>query len=288
MSGNFDNPVIDREYRRWRKKILAKKDEGEDFRDALSAGEVLRAHFLIAEFFADEKSGLGGMGPRDGSGHLLHSALSRQFAGFGGARKWEGVFKIAATALFGLVKNHPFHDGNKRTALLAVLHLLEKQGYAASGRKIKFENLVVKVSAGRHRREDFYKRLLREKGLSSDDADVVYVASQLNFMTHKAKRSRWTVTYRQLNSLLKAHGFEIKKPRSGQIEIIRMSGEKSVGQAGFPGWTRQVAQGELKKVRRLCNLQEGECDSNAFFNGATGMDFLISEYAAPLRRLADR
>ena len=59
----------------------------------------------------------GGAGIRDMG--LLESALGRPVNRFGydaGAT----VFELAAAYAFGIVRNHPFVDGNKRTGLLAV------------------------------------------------------------------------------------------------------------------------------------------------------------------------
>jgi death on curing protein len=39
------------------------------------------------------------------------------------------VFELAASLCFGLAKNHPFVDGNKRTALLAARAFLFVNGY---------------------------------------------------------------------------------------------------------------------------------------------------------------
>ena len=39
--------------------------------------DVLRAHFLIADYFYEEGYGMGGIGPREPN--LLHSAVYRQF-----------------------------------------------------------------------------------------------------------------------------------------------------------------------------------------------------------------
>lgn len=41
--------------------------------------DVLRAHFLIADYFYSEGYGIGGIGPRDP--HLLHSAVYRLTTG---------------------------------------------------------------------------------------------------------------------------------------------------------------------------------------------------------------
>ena len=281
----FDHPKIESEYQRWMKKVGA--SNGGD-RNALSVGEVLRAHFLIAEFFADEKKGLGGVGPRDKEGHLLHSALSRQFTEFGGVRKWDDEFHIAATALFGLLKNHPFHDGNKRTALLSVLHLLEKQGRRTEEKKIKWENLVVAVADNRHRSNDLYRHI-RSNAADAPDADVAYIASRLRMMTRRRERTDHSLTYRQMNRLLRSHQFVMRTPRNNQIGIFRIGERQALGHVGFPGMSREVARGDLKKIRGICGLSENDgWDSKAFFNGAEGMDFLLSEYAEPLRRLAVR
>ena len=288
ISHYFDHPDIHREYLRWRNKINgdAAATIGDDI--ALSVGEVLRAHFLIAEFFADEDNGIGGIGPRDTNAHLLHSAVSRQFVAFGGVQKWTDNFQIAATALFGLIKNEPFHDGNKRTALLSVLHLLEKQGYTAAGDKRRFENFVVGISEDRYRRESLY-RYFCNKDILPDDAAIYYIAHELKDMTRKFDRSHRTLTYRQLNGLLKSHGFELKNPHNNNINIVRMKDDKVIGHVGFPGMSKQIAKGDLRKVRKICQLSEADgFDSKAFFNGTENMDYLLSEYAAPLRRLANR
>ena len=284
----FDHPQINHEYIRWRKKIGADKPPAEIADIALSVGEVLRAHFLIAQFFADEEEGLGGIGPRDKNGDLLHSAVSRQFTGFGDERKWTDNFHIAATVLFGLIKNHPFHDGNKRTALLSVMHLLEKQGYTAAVKKRQLENFIVAISDNRHRREPLYKHFLGEQK-AADDADIHYIASILKQRTRRFDRSRRSITYRQLNGLLRPHGFELRNKHGNQIAIVRIKDTQTIGHVGFPGMSRQLSHGDLKKVRKTCMLSEKDgYDSKAFFNGAEGMDFLLGEYTEPLRRLAGR
>ena len=49
--------------------------------------------------------------------NLLGSAIGRQSASFGGKTKYTNPVDICATLFYGLVKNHSFSDGNKRTAL---------------------------------------------------------------------------------------------------------------------------------------------------------------------------
>ena len=266
----FDDPSIEREYRRWRNKL------GGAFpseTSTIDAGETLYAHFLIAQYFADEGRGLGGIGPRD-DGHLLHSALSRQFVEFGGIRKWSDDLQIAATTLFGLIKNHPFHDGNKRTALLSVLCLLQKQGRTASASKSKFDDFVVAIA---------------ESGGRNDDNDIEKIARDLRRMTRKLSNTRHTITYRQLNRLLQDFGFELRDARGNRIGVVRIKDGQEIYRVGFPGLSKQVAQGDLKAVRDACGLTTAEgFDSEVFFGGAETAQNLLREYALPLNKLADR
>jgi death-on-curing protein len=72
---------------------------------------------LLAEF-----GGLGGV--RDDG--MLDSALARPQHLFAYGRP--NLFELAAAYAFGLVRNHPFLDGNKRIAFTAAVLFLELNG----------------------------------------------------------------------------------------------------------------------------------------------------------------
>jgi death on curing protein len=59
---------------------------------------------------------------------LLESALNRPKQKFSYEIK-AGLAKLAAAYAFGLAKNHPFMDGNKRTALVASIVFLKLNGH---------------------------------------------------------------------------------------------------------------------------------------------------------------
>lgn len=63
---------------------------------------------------------------------LLESAISRQLTGFGNQYKYDTVFLNAATLTFGVIKNHSFHNGNKRAGLLALIKHLYVNSYVLS------------------------------------------------------------------------------------------------------------------------------------------------------------
>lgn len=60
---------------------------------------------------------------------LLESAVGRPQASYDGQDMYVSVFDKAAALLQSLLKNHPFVDGNKRTALTSSGIFLQMNGY---------------------------------------------------------------------------------------------------------------------------------------------------------------
>ena len=60
---------------------------------------------------------------------LLHSAIERPKVTFGGQDLYTGIFEKAAALIQSMILNHPFDDGNKRTALLTTMLFLHLNGY---------------------------------------------------------------------------------------------------------------------------------------------------------------
>ena len=56
----------------------------------------------------------------------LASAVARQTTGLGSAFKYTDVLDVAATLFYGMALNHPFENGNKRTALVVLLVFLQR------------------------------------------------------------------------------------------------------------------------------------------------------------------
>lgn len=60
--------------------------------------------------------------------NLLDSALEAPFSSLSGINPYPSVEAKAARLGYGLIKNHPFVDGNKRIGILAMLVFLELNG----------------------------------------------------------------------------------------------------------------------------------------------------------------
>lgn len=68
----------------------------------------------------------GSSGVRDMG--MLESAVGRPFATFGGEDLYPDTFMKAGAFIQSIVKNHPFIDGNKRTAFAGAITLLLANG----------------------------------------------------------------------------------------------------------------------------------------------------------------
>lgn len=86
----------------------------------------------------------GGHGLHDGG--LLVSALARpqNLAAYGEP----SVFELAASYAFGIARNHPFVDGNKRTAFVAAALFLRINGYRPSADQAEAAVAFVRLAAG--------------------------------------------------------------------------------------------------------------------------------------------
>ncbi|MBQ6665600.1 MAG: type II toxin-antitoxin system death-on-curing family toxin [Synergistaceae bacterium] len=57
---------------------------------------------------------------------LLDSALNAPFQSFGGIEFFPTVIEKAVRLCVGLIRNHPFHDGNKRVGAMVLLSTLKR------------------------------------------------------------------------------------------------------------------------------------------------------------------
>ena len=106
----------------------------------LSKHQILLIHDqLIAE------TG-GSSGLRDEG--MLDSALNSPFQTFGGEDVYPSLQQQAARLCFGLVKNHPFVDGNKRIGAHAMLVFLALNGIELQHSQTELSDVILQLAAG--------------------------------------------------------------------------------------------------------------------------------------------
>jgi death on curing protein len=98
----------------------------------------------------------GSAGVRDQA--LLQSALARPQ--HKAAYESPDVADLAAAYAYGIVRNHPFIDGNKRAALLATEAFLLDNGYELRADDVATYDAVMKLASG-EMNEDAFAAWLR-------------------------------------------------------------------------------------------------------------------------------
>lgn len=103
---------------------------------------------IILTFHRDQLNRYGGKdGLRDEA--LLESALAQPESSFDGEYIHKSLFHMAAAYGFHLCQNHPFFDGNKRTALIAMYLFLYTNGYQLKADKKSLFAIMIDLASGK-------------------------------------------------------------------------------------------------------------------------------------------
>jgi death-on-curing protein len=117
----------------------------------LSIDEVLAIH-------AHQIAKYGGVSGIHDQG-MLESALAAPKATFGNQYLYDTLFKMAAAYLFHLCQNHPFIDGNKRTAAVATRYFLRLNRIDFRPPEEDFEALVLCVARSEYNVDKLASRI---------------------------------------------------------------------------------------------------------------------------------
>ena len=134
------------------------------------------------------------------------------------------------------------------------------------------------------------------------DPEIEFIAKYLKQNTRDIETREYFVTYRELETLLGKRGFIFRNPYRNHIEILKIeqkergflkkrmeSVEVRMGTISYPGGSRELSKGDLRRIRKMLKLTDGDgVDSQSFYRGVDDLRVLIDIYDEPLRRLADK
>jgi death-on-curing protein len=113
---------------------------------------------IVLEIHSEALRNFGGSsGIRDEK--LLASAVFAPQSTFGGKSPFADSIEVGAAYLFYHCGNHPFVDGNKRTAMAAAIVFLRLNGIETQPDSAEWEKLVLDVAASRIDRAEATARL---------------------------------------------------------------------------------------------------------------------------------
>lgn len=267
---------LEKDYIRYAKVICNKNYDN----FLIKPDDVLRAHYLIADYFV-------GMGEEVLYGvktpDLLYSAINRQEVVFEGKNKWNSPLEKCATLFYGLVKNHAFHDGNKRTALLIALYNLHLIGRTPTEKQKDFEQLTVRIAGNKLSDYKVY-----QKYKDKEDSEILTITNILKKLTKKTDKRFYAMTFKEFGKRLENYGYYMTAPEKNYVKIYKHSSSKwrkdiFIRQIGCPSLNSQINEKAAKTILKDVGVE----DNYNFFKGGEPLYKLIEDYRTPLARLKD-
>ena len=106
----------------------------------LTKEEILILHGQLIDRYG------GTHGVRDEN--MLDSAMNAPFQGYGEYEFYPSVVQKAVRLCYGLVMNHPFHDGNKRIGAMALLTTLDLNHLNLKTNSAELSEVILRLAAG--------------------------------------------------------------------------------------------------------------------------------------------
>jgi death-on-curing protein len=259
----------------------------------LSADEIEQIHHQIAQDFRDTADPIAPAGVR--SRELLESAAGRPGTGLGGYRKYPTIEMAAAALVHSVIHNHPFYNGNKRTALVSMLSFMDENGLVLTSSQDELFRWTVRV-AGHKLGADKYTG-------DKSDVELQLMAQWLLQHSRAIEAGERVITFAELRRRLATFdcSVHITSNRGGRAIVERQVAVTQRSLLGsrrkvetrrvnlpYGGEGRQVARNRIKELRRELQLSdEFGIDSAAFYGlDKRPIDAFIAEYRKTLRRLA--
>ncbi len=121
----------------------------------LTKEQILMLHNQLIEATGGSK------GIRDEG--MLESALMNPYQSFGGIELYPSIQAKAAQLCFGIVKDHPMIDGNKRLGTHVMLVFLALNGYELSYSQKELSDTILSLAAGKLQSEDILQWIIEHQ-----------------------------------------------------------------------------------------------------------------------------
>lgn len=254
----------------------------------LTVEDVLHVHEALTHEFATSDDPIDPPGARDYG--LLESAVYRCQTSLGADRKYPTPEMASASLLYGITHDHPFHNGNKRTALVSMLSMLDKNGATLTCSQGDLFKFVLRFAQ---------HRFSAQRGGPDPDRETLAAADWICENLRQVERGERPLKWRELKQRLRRYevawehvnvGNRIKLTRQVTRRagwFGRMRSEELTCPTHYGDDGREVRRSQLNQIRSQLQLtEEFGIDSAAFYAAETEIDDFIANYRKILYRLA--
>jgi death-on-curing family protein len=251
----------------------------------LSEEEVCSIHFELVNDFSSSPDPIIPHGVQSES--LLASAVFRPQTSLGGTLKYDTIETSAAALLHSIIHDHPFHNGNKRTALVSTLVFLDENGFLPLFDENEAFKIVMQLAQ---------HQIVNPQLEKLADREVLAVADWLCPRCRIIEKGERLISFRKLRNILTSYNCEVEYTHD-KVNFIRIVKEQGILlskvkklhiQVPYSGEGQDVPMAIIKKIRKELHLDEPHgIDSHDFYNKEhiNITDFIV-RYRKTLRRLA--
>lgn len=242
----------------------------------LTSLDVEKIHYELVKDFAASRDPIDPPGVR--SKPLLESAAGRPKTSLGLIDKYPTVPMAGAALTHAIVHNHPFHNGNKRTALVSLLVFVDKNGFLLDTTEDELYELLLQVASHNLRSND------NNQHIEGPDNEVLHIANWLMYHLRVIAKEERMRKWRELRKILEHYGCKLEVIQGNRVNITR--GELRT-QVSFRNWGADVEVNTIHKIRRDLELDEDHgYDSDIFYSRDTRIPGFINKYRRLIVKLA--
>jgi len=238
---------------------------------------VEKIHYVLVRDFQRSRDPISPPGVK--SKTLLYSAMTRCKTSLGDALKYPTLELAAAALMHSLIHNHPFHNGNKRTALVSILVFFDLNGYCIKCSQEDIFEFIMKIGDHKLNCEDYGELTTR------NDAEVWCIAQWIHSRIYQKMVPSRILKFHQLFDILEQYDCVISNSKQGGfIDIAR--GNARV-RYSYGGEGREVDINLIRKIRKDLELDEEHgYDPALFYNAEQRLPEFINHYRKTLDLLA--
>ncbi|NJJ41404.1 type II toxin-antitoxin system death-on-curing family toxin [Paenibacillus apii] len=236
-----------------------------------NAEYIIGIHYELVKLFIEDDDPIFPPGPKNEN--LIHSAADRPYINIGGMEKYTTYDTKVACLFHSLIQNHPFHNGNKRTALVTLLVALDLNSRSMEATDDDIFDFVVAVAG---RKEPF-------GGNSDNVVDEISAWVRKHCLTRNNVASNMPVS--DFLSNCKNLGCKIKETSDGRAWSVLSPFKRSIR---FNKKHETLDGNVVRKYLKILNLTEPQAGIylDEFQNGIGPEHKLIIKYRTVLRRLS--
>lgn len=240
---------------------------------SITADQVEQIHWLLVDDFKRGKDPIDPPGIR--SRHLLESALHRTNTSLGNEAKYPTVPMVAAALLHAIISNHPFHNGNKRTALVATLAFLDINAMLLEADENELYDYLVKIASHEV-----------ETAASGADDEMLAIARWIHRQSRSISNEEKVIKFHDLRTILLRYGCTFEHPGGKGNRINIMRGALTT-QVYYRNEGTDVERNTIRQIRKDLGLtDEHGYDSAIFYKAEDRVPAFIHKYRRTLDRLA--